>query len=286
MYYLIRVTNNMESTSYPSTPQSSARRNSRMSRTPNSSRTPTTPGSSTRRPNTRNNRNSNRNNRTRKMVNRFSTDMLLEKTIPESCDWWPFFVTKLVNLINLLERQTEFDYVLAGSSANALLAYFYRTESLADLPAPNDGDILIVAKERPVGKRKINFKDINLHKIGNYKLDDKQKEEESGTFVTSKPTDDTFTSIDVNIEAMVKYISINGFKILNPDVLLDRYKEFGRPANSVKKSVLAKVIPEYKDALEKGKIEIETYRMPSDRNNSRGYSSRFNNTGFSRGALF
>ena len=66
--------------------------------------------------------------------------------IPEGCDWWESFSIKITNLVNLLEKQEEFNfnYVLAGSSANALLTYFYRPDLLDKLKAPNDGDILII----------------------------------------------------------------------------------------------------------------------------------------------
>jgi hypothetical protein len=158
---------------------------------------------------------------------------------PEKCDWWSSFAIKITNLINLLENYKDlFNYVITGSSAVALLAYFTNIDALSTLAAPNDGDIIII----PIDLPKRSFRTIStigLFNIGNYVIGTNQKEEKSATFdkleITKNTT--TFDSIDVNIEDNIGYIKLDdNIKILIPKILLKRYNEnFRKEKNNSKK---------------------------------------------------
>ena len=196
------------------------------------------------------------------------------------CSWWNEFVTKIINLLNLLESQEEFNYVLAGSSANAILTYFYKPELLSKLPQPNDGDILIIPKVRPVEKGKLNFNKFKLFIIGTYNLKSNQHYEKSGTFLQNESNFslETFNSIDVNIESNIQYITINGIKILIPEQLIDRYKEFStekrKNSNLIKISVLEEVILEYREKFLNGDITIQNFKIHSSNDNRSRRNSR------------
>jgi hypothetical protein len=154
---------------------------------------------------------------------------------PEKCDWWVSFAIKITNLINLLETYKElFNYVITGSSAVALLAYFTNKVALSTLEAPNDGDIIII----PVDQHERSFRNINnkigLFKIGNYVIDEQQQDTKSATFdkleITKNTT--TFDSIDVNIEDNIKYITLDdNIKILSPQTLVIQYTDNFRNQN-------------------------------------------------------
>ncbi len=181
-----------------------------------------------------------------------------------------------------MNKQDSFNYVLAGSAANVLLTYYYKTELLQNLKAPNDGDVLLIPKEPQTTKRKITFSTIDLFNIGNYTLKDNQHEDTSGTFVNKHSSINTFDSLDINIEPKVDYIIIDGINILAPDVLLDRYQEYRRNANVIKITVLEKVVHEYNTLFEKP--EIKTYKIQSIRNTSRRMFNN-NNSTFRMGKL-
>ena len=153
---------------------------------------------------------------------------------PEKCSWWPSFAIKITNLINLLETENYkllFNYVITGSSAVALLAYFTNKDALLMLEAPNDGDIIII----PIETSKRSFSTIGLFNIGSYVIGENQKEENSATF--KKPEElintITFKSIDVNIENNIGYITLgdDNIKILSPKILLKRYRDNFRNQN-------------------------------------------------------
>jgi len=208
--------------------------------------TPTTPRTSHNSRNSRNSRNSPRTPRTPTTAKGNISGAVASATFtettgvlpslaanPEKCSWWPSFAIKITNLINLLETENYkllFNYVITGSSAVALLAYFTNKDALLMLEAPNDGDIIII----PIETSKRSFSTIGLFNIGSYVIGENQKEENSATF--KKPEElintITFKSIDVNIENNIGYITLdNNIKILSPKILLKRYTDNFRNQN-------------------------------------------------------
>ena len=158
------------------------------------------------------------------------------------CPWWRKFAIKLTNLINLLETyKHEFNYVITGSSAVALLAYFNNRDLLEMLAKPDDGDIIIIPLKKPFRKNEIKFNEISLYKIGNYEIKENQKTEMSATFIRKPTSNNTFDSIDVNIESAIDYITMDGIKILSPKMLKSGYSEYLRDKNIAKRGVLTRL---------------------------------------------
>jgi hypothetical protein len=183
---------------------------------------------------------------------------------PEKCDWWASFAIKITNLINLLETENyklSFNYVITGSSAVALFAYFTNIDELMTLKEPNDGDIIII----PIKKHKsVSFRSINLFKIGNYVIRTLQEDEKSATFLkpADAQSDTTFKSIDVNIEDNIEYITLDdNIKILSPIILLKRYKENFREKNNSKRRFLS--------SRNSNKKTVFIFKSVNTRNNKR-----------------
>lgn len=241
-----------------------------------SPRSPQTPSSASKRSNIRHSRKfSNSDNRkknssqSRVLETHDALPILIEKPIPSSCDWWPAFAVKVTNLIHLLDsKDGEFDYVLTGSTAVALLTYFVNPESLYQLQVPGDGDVLIVPKDIPHGKRKVTFATLNLKRIGQYILPQRQYDEDSGTFEKEKTNQSSisFDSLDVNIEHQLNYIELQGIRIFNPQNLLDRYTEYRRDKNTKKIEVLEKINSQ---VMEVPGVTYGTYKMYNSELNSR-----------------
>lgn len=229
------------------------------------------------------------------------------KSVPEGCEWWPYFAVKITNLVNLLKSDDRFNYVLVGSGANALLTYFYRPELLKTLPMPEDGDILIRPKnyKRCFGiDSKPTFIKLSILKIGKYIIDEKQKNENSATFYKnskkannnnkdkSKAKEDitkpTFSSIDVNIvTGMISYFKVHEFAILNIDDMIGNYNEFlGTPMREGKHNEeKIHTLKEVKKDVGSGvvKIVMKEFSKNNNNRNSKCKITKKNNIG--RGGL-
>ena len=130
------------------------------------------------------------------------------------------------------------NYVIAGSSANALLTYFFRPDLLHNLSEPDDGDFIVIPDNF---SRVSNFSSEGLKKIGNYIT--YKPNEKSSSFNKTNKSDFEFNSIDINLENSIKYIIVEKFKIINPTDLNIRYTEnFRQNKNSNKVTVLTEVL--------------------------------------------
>lgn len=207
-------------------------------------------------------------------------DVLLTKTIPEDCKWWNDFAIKISNLSRLLnqyQKRSENNYVIVGSSANALLTYFYRPDLLSTLSAPNDGDIIIIPVANENNNRRsrkassvLKFRTEGVESIGTYKLKSNQYDEQSGTFEKVMTTPNTFDSFDVILESSCEYISIDDFNILEPNKLFSTYKEHGdlesrKEKNAPKIKVLEQVLIEYN----KNPLKTNKFTKIKSKNNNR-----------------
>jgi hypothetical protein len=195
--------------------------------------------------------------------NNISSDMVLSLSSQQMDyipSWWYDFAVKISNLVNIMDK-TGYNYVFAGSSANALLTYFTEPELLQMLPKPNDGDIIIIPDEY---KQRYSFRQLFLYTIGPYRLQKNQYDTDSGTFVFDNVFDseNAFESIDVNIESSVPYIIIDSFKILSPKELLARYFEHKRAnKNEPKISVLSKILQKTNSLSNEKKYSAQRQRV-------------------------
>ena len=236
------------SPSTPSTPKSPKRksRNSRNSSNLESSSTKRTKKKSSRSPSTR----------SHSSISSFSNEEFSNEN-PVIPEWWDSFLTKLRNIIKLMDKIGH-NYVIAGSSANALLTYYFRPDLLSKLPEPNDGDFIVIPDKF---SSLTSFLEIGLTKIGTYET--QNNFENSSTFDNERTSQDEFDSIDINLEGHISYIIVDGFKIIDPEELNDRYIDNWRENNNKKREILSQV-------LESKKIELyEKQKFTKKNSNNR-----------------
>ena len=253
------------------------------SRTPSSSknsgrRTPSpSRNSGPRTPSFRNKTSSNSNSRKKSLkrkksinnANNKANRYLIPKNMEGIPDWWNSFSIKITNIIDLMDMQ-GYNYVIAGSSANALLTFFIMPELLSELSQPDDGDFIIIPDEF---SKITNFRSIGLTQVGEYKTS--KPDTKSSTFKKeeNRKSENEFNSIDINLEKDIKYIIINGFKIISPEELNDIYIDNFRDKNEIKRDILSQI-------LESGKLksyEIKNFTKKNSNNRrkpSLGFGSR------------
>ena len=214
-------------------------------------------------------RNTPKKRKTIKNVNSKANPYLIPKNIEGIPKWWNSFTVKLTHIIDLMDSQ-GYNYVIAGSSANALLTFFIMPELLSNLTQPDDGDFIIIPDDF---SKVTNFRAIGLTKVGEYKTN--KPDTKSSTFKKeeNRKSENEFNSIDINLEKDIKYIIINGFKIISPEELNDRYIENFRDKNEIKRDILSQI-------LESGKLksyEIKNFTKKNSNNRrkpSLGFGSR------------
>jgi len=171
--------------------------------------------------------------------------------LPEgvSCNWWANFAIKITNIVNVINYYASikyFNYFITGSSAVALLTYFYKPGDLAVLDPPNDCDFIIRFND---GSRlKKNFSSRNIKCIEDYCPSEKnQLDSDSGTFRKINPNTNTFNSIDITFGSG-NYLTFGNLQIAELKYLKGTYESvlFKRNNNAKKRGVLENISGVYK----------------------------------------
>lgn len=143
--------------------------------------------------------------------------------------WWRLFSVQISNLVKLLNVMA-YKYLIGGSAAVALLAYFYNPELLlsSHMKKPNDCDVYIIVDDF---SGRTNFITASLYNIGG-KIDGYSifgsKDTKTQKFITKNDSDKVFNNIDVllsSIKGFKEYVIKDNINIITPAKLLEIYNE-------------------------------------------------------------
>ena len=150
------------------------------------------------------------------------------------------------------------NWIITGSEAIKIYLEFFKKGSLLTF-IPNDVDIIVVQSDL-----------FNLSKIGDFSRKQTQPEK-SMTFIKDNK------SFDVSTQDTASYYEINGYRLIDPKVMLENYRDNRRNITDDHKIVALEEIIKLVEPLEKLRLPLNKRKRfddEEDDNNVWGVSSR------------
>ena len=150
------------------------------------------------------------------------------------------------------------NWIITGSEAIKIYLEYFKRGSLLTF-IPNDVDIIVVQSDL-----------FNLTKIGDYSRKQSQPEK-SMTFIKDKK------SFDISTQDTVSFYEINGYRLIDPKVMLENYRDNRRNISDDHKIIALEEIIKLVGPLDKLRLPINKRKRFDDdeeNNNVWGVSSK------------